>query len=97
MLDRKLGYLYSSKSRLVNPDGEKTAEFGVGADIYNDDVSALSDSQKGRKLKRKADQIIKEDAFMAGMEICATVVRDGMTKVAASIGALGYSLSVEPS
>ena len=97
MLDRKLGYLYSSKSRLVNPDGEKTAEFGVGAGIYNDDVSALSGSQKGRKRKAGADQVIKEDAFMAGMEICATGVRDGMTKVAASIGTLGYSLSVEPS
>ena len=97
MLDRKLGYLYSRKSRLVNPDGEKTAEFGVGAGIYNDDVSALSGSQKGRKLKRKADHIIKEDAFMAGMEICATGVRDGMKHVATSIGKLGYSLSVEPS
>ena len=93
MRDRELGYLYSSKSRLVNPSGEKTAEFGVGA--YNDDVLALSGSQKGRK--RKADPIVKEDAFMADMEFCAIGVRDGMTKVAASIGTPGCSLWVEPS
>ena len=97
MVDRALGYLYSSKSRLVNPAGEKTPEFGVGVGIDHDDVSALSGSAKGRKRKAGMDQVIKEDAFMAGMEICATGVRDGMSKVAASIGTLGYSMQVEPS
>jgi len=42
MRDRELGLLYSSKSRLVNPKGETTGEFGM--DAYND-VSALSGSQ----------------------------------------------------
>ena len=36
MRDRELGYLYSSKSRLVNPDGEKTPKFGVGVGMDND-------------------------------------------------------------
>ena len=48
MRNRELGYIYSSKLRLVNPDGETAGEIGMGP---TDDMAAVTGSQKGRKPK----------------------------------------------
>ena len=76
MRDRELGFLYSSKSRLVNPKGETAGEFGMGG---SDDMSALSGSQKaalsgsqkGRRSKQEKED--KDNAIMTGMETCSSL------------------------
>ena len=100
MRDRELGFLYSSKSRLVNPKGETAGEFGMSA---SDDVSALSGSQKatlsgsqkGRRSKEEKED--KANAIMAGMETCASSFREGMSQLSHSIGTVEYHLAHYPS
>ena len=100
MRDRELGFLYSSKSRLVNPKGETAGEFGMGG---SDDMSALSGSQKaalsgsqkGRRSKQEKED--KDNAIMTGMESCASSFREGISQLSHSIGTVGYHLAHDPS
>jgi len=84
--DRELGYTCSCKSRLVNPEGETTGEFGMCA---ADNMLAISGSQKGKKQK--------ECNISASMESCASAFREGMDKLSQLIGTVGYYLAHDSS